>query len=385
MEMEGQIMLADLVWIPMEGFDLILGMDWLTRHNATIHCKQHRFSVAKPRQQGWFITGNQLNRKPERPLQGQGGKMEYMVILNSTTTRSSEGNWDGVDVVQEFTDVFPEEFALPPRRETEFTIDLTPGTSPQSKPPYQMAPVELRELKIQLEELLEKGFVRPSVSPWGAPVLFVKKKDGTLRLYIDYRILNQVTINNKYPLPRIDDLFDQLQGATLFSKIDLRMEYHQLRIREEDIAKTAFQSRYDHYEFMVMPFGLTNAPAAFMGLMNPVFQKQLDKFVRVFVDDILIYSPDHDTHQDHLRPPGGTRNLKTIQVICQIHEVEFWLEKVAFLGHVITKEGIAVDPAKVEVVSQWQQPRTVTEIRSFLELRTCLEINPIEICQKSDM
>ncbi|RVW61807.1 Transposon Tf2-8 polyprotein [Vitis vinifera] len=157
---------------------------------------------------------------------------------------------------------------LPPEREVEFTIDLVPGTGPMSKAPYRMAPVELKELKVQLQELLDKGFIRPSVSPWGAPVLFVKKKDGSMRLCIDYRELNKVTVRNKYPLPRIDDLFDQLQGACVFSKIDLRSGYHQLRVRGEDVPKTAFRTRYGHYEFLVMPFGLTNAPAAFMDLMN---------------------------------------------------------------------------------------------------------------------
>ncbi|KAL4035707.1 hypothetical protein IC575_004412 [Cucumis melo] len=153
-----------------------------------------------------------------------------------------------------------------------------------------MAPAELKELKVQLQELLDKGFIRPSVSPWGAPVLFVKKKDGSMRLCIDYRELNKVTVKNRYPLPRIEDLFDQLQGATVFSKIDLRSGYHQLRIRDGDIPKTAFRSRYGHYEFVVMSFGLTNAPAVFMDLMNRVFKDFLDSFVIVFIDDILIYS-----------------------------------------------------------------------------------------------
>ena len=156
--------------------------------------------------------------------------------------------------------------------------------------PHRMASVELQELKVQIQELLGKGFIRPSISPWGAPVLFAKKKDKTLRLCIDYRQLNRATIKNRYPLPRIDDLFDQLRGARIYSKIDLRTGYHQLRVREADIPKRAFRTRYGNFEFTVMPFGFTNAPAAFMDLMNRVFQPYLDQFVVVFVDDILIYS-----------------------------------------------------------------------------------------------
>ena len=192
--------------------------------------------------------------------------------------------------MQEFLEVFQEVPGLPPDREIEFAIELVPGTAPISKAPYRMAPAELAELKKQLQELLDKGLIQPSVSPWGAPVLFVRKKDGSLRLCIDYRELNRVTVKNKYPLPRIDDLFDQLAGAAVFSKIDLRSGYHQLKIKKEDVPKTAFRTRYGHCEFLVLPFGLTTAPAYFMGLMNRIFHPYLDKFVVVFIDDILVCS-----------------------------------------------------------------------------------------------
>ncbi|KAJ4973762.1 hypothetical protein NE237_006936 [Protea cynaroides] len=175
-----------------------------------------------------------------------------------------------------------------------------PGSAPVSKAPYRMAPTKLKELKTQLQELLDKGFIRPSISPWGAPVLLVKKKDESVRLCIDYRELNKVTIKNRYPLPRIDDLFDQLQGAKVFSKIDLRSGYHQLKIKAGDIPKTAFRTRYGHYEFLVMSFGLTNALASFMELMNRVFHDMLDTSVIVFIDDILV-SKDMETHTTHLR------------------------------------------------------------------------------------
>ncbi|XP_070034868.1 uncharacterized protein [Nicotiana tomentosiformis] len=209
---------------------------------------------------------------------------------------------ENVPVVREFYDVFPEDLpGLPPVREIDFGIDFLPDTQPISIPPYRMEPTELRDLKQQLQDLLDKGFIRPSVSPWGAPVLFVKKKDGSLRMCIDYPQLNKITIRNKYPLPRINDMFDQLQGAAHFSKIDLRSCYHQLRNKDEDISKTAFRTRYGHYAFLVMPFGLTNALATFMDLMNRVFKPFLDRFVIVFIDDILIYSPSQGEHENHLR------------------------------------------------------------------------------------
>ena len=177
---------------------------------------------------------------------------------------------------------------------------------------------------------------------------------------IDYRELNKVTIKNRYPLPRIDDLFDQLKGSVVFSKIDLRSGYHQLKIKETDIFKSAFRTRYGHYEFLVMPFGLTNAPAAFMDLMNRVFKTYMDKFVIVFIDDILIYSKSREEHAEHLRIV--LRILAEQQLYAKFSKSEFWLDKVQFLGHVISKDGISVDPAKIEAVSQWSAPTSVTEI-----------------------
>ncbi|GKF19777.1 putative reverse transcriptase domain-containing protein [Tanacetum coccineum] len=166
---------------------------------------------------------------------------------------------------------------------------------------YRLAPSELQELSTQLHELSNKGFIRPSSSPWGAPILFFKKKDGSFRMCIDYRELNKLTVKNRYPLPRINDLFDPLQGSRVYSKIDLRSGYHQLRVREEDIPKTAFRARYGHYEFQVMQFGLTNAPTVFMDLMNWVCKPYLDKFVIVFIDDVLIYSKSEEEHAEHLK------------------------------------------------------------------------------------
>ncbi|GJV67381.1 hypothetical protein Tco_1482890 [Tanacetum coccineum] len=224
----------------------------------------------------------------------------------------------------------------------------------------------MHELLDQLQELADRGFIRPSTSPWGAPVLFVKKKDGSFKMCIDYRELNKLTVKNRYPLPRIDDLFDQLQGSSTYSKIDLRSGYHQLRVMDEDIPKTAFKTRYRHYEFQVVPFGLTNAPAVVIDLMNRVCKPYLDKFMMVFIDDILIYSRNKEEHVDHLRII--LELLKKEKLYAKFSKCDFWISIVQFLWHVINSQGIHVDPTKIEAVKNWASPTTPTEIRQFLGL-----------------
>uniref|UniRef100_A0A2N9I8T4 Reverse transcriptase n=1 Tax=Fagus sylvatica TaxID=28930 RepID=A0A2N9I8T4_FAGSY len=313
---EGRELSADLVLLGMHDFDVILGMNWLAAYHASVDCFEKEV-VFRP------------------PGKGCRGFLASVVDL-----QKKELEIEDIPVVREFPDVFPEDLpGLPPDREVEFSIDLVP------------------------EELLDKGFIRPSASPWGAPVLFVKKKDGSMRLCIDYRELNRVTIKNKYPLPRIDDLFDQLQGAQVFSKIDLRSGYHQLKIKSEDIPKTAFRTRYGHYEFLVMPFGLTNAPAVFMDLMNRVFHEYLDRFVIVFIDDILVYSKSLEEHEDHLRIV--LQILRDKKLYAKLKKCEFWLNQVVFLGHVVSKDGITVDPSKIEAVVSWDRPTNVSENAKF--------------------
>ncbi|GJY41979.1 putative reverse transcriptase domain-containing protein [Tanacetum coccineum] len=224
----------------------------------------------------------------------------------------------------------------------------------------------MQELSTQLQELSDREFIRPNSSPWRAPVLFVKKKDGSFRMCIDYRELNKLTVKNRYPLLRIDDLFDQLQGSSVYSKIDLRSGYHQLGVREEDISKTTFRTRYGHYEFQVMPFGLTNAPAVFMDLINRVCKPSLDRFVIVFIDDILIYSKSRKEHEGHLKLI--LKLLKEEELCVKFSKCKFWLSKVQFLGYVIDSEGIHVDPAKIESIKDWASPKIPTEIRQFLGL-----------------
>ncbi|GJU86069.1 putative reverse transcriptase domain-containing protein [Tanacetum coccineum] len=333
----------DLLPTRLGSFDVIVGMDWLSYHRAVIDCYEKIVRIPLP-------NGEILEVQGERPEKDPG---------SLACIKADEKKLDDIRVVRDFPEVFPDDLSgLPPVREIEFRIDLIPGASPVVKSPYRLAPSEMLELSNQLKELQEKGFIRPSHSPWGAPVLFVKKKDGAMRMCIDYRELNKLTIKNRYPLPRIDDLFDQLQGACCFSKIDLRSGYHQLRVREEDIPKTAFRTRYGHFEFTVMPFGLTNAPAIFMDLMNRVCKPYLDKFVIVFIDDILIYSKSEEEHEVHLKTILDL--LKKEKLYAKFSKCEFWLKEVQFLGHVVNRDGLAgYYPRFIENFSKIAKPLTL--------------------------
>jgi hypothetical protein len=285
------------------------------------------------------------------------------IVLNHLDAASTLN----IRIASEYLVDFPEELpGMPPDHEIGFVIELVPGTAPIFKRPYGMTANQLAELKKQLQELLDKGYIHPSASPWGAPIIFVPKKDGTQRMCVDYCSLNEVTIKNKYPLPRIDDLFDQLKRACVFSNIDLRFGYHQLKIRASDIPKTAFITRYGLYEYTVMSFGLTNAPAYFMYLMNKVFMEYLDKFMVVFIDDILIFSKNEEEHDEHLHLV--LQKLRENQLYAKFNKCEFWLKEVSFLGHIISEGGILVDPNKVKDVLSWKTPQNVSDIRSFLGL-----------------
>ncbi|GJS23278.1 putative reverse transcriptase domain-containing protein [Tanacetum coccineum] len=306
----------DLMPVELGSFDVIIGMDWLRRCHAVIVCDEKLVQIPYGNETLTFRSNESRNGRESRLTVISCSKaQEYM----------AKGCQD-----------LP---GLPPARPVEFQIDLIPGAAPIARVPS---------------------------SPWGAPVLFVKKKDGSFRMCIDYRELNKLTVKNRYPLPRIDDLFDQLQGSSIYSKIDLRSVYHQLRVREQDIPKTAFRTWYGHYEFQVMPFGLTNAPAVFMDLMNRVCKPYLDKFIIVFIDDILIYSKDEREHEEHLK--AILELLKKEKLYAKFSKCEFWIPKVQFLGHVIDSRGIHVDPAKIESIKDWASPKIPTEIRQFLGL-----------------
>ncbi|WVZ81363.1 hypothetical protein U9M48_028749 [Paspalum notatum var. saurae] len=320
---------ATLIVMKAQGIDVILGMNWLQRYNGVISCAERKVTLTTP-------SGENMEVMIDPPQAG----------VNAIDATALEN----IRVVSEFPDVFPDSLpGMPPERDIEFSIELVPGTAPIYKKAYRISGVELLEVKKQIDELLEKGFIRKSTSPWASPVLLTEKKDGTLRMCVDYRGLNAVTVKNKYPLPRIEDLFDQLKGACVFSKIDLRSGYHQLRIRPSDIPKTAFISRYGLYEYTVMSFGLTNAPAFFMYMMNSVFMEYLDKGTRG-------------------TSKISVAKLREHKLYAKFSKCDFWIEEVKFLGHVISNGGIAVDQSKVSEVQNWKIPEDVKGIRSFLGL-----------------
>jgi hypothetical protein len=338
-----------LISLNLEGIDILLGMDWMTRHRVSLDIFSRAVEIDSPE------NGHTILYLPQQ---------EYI----SSCVYAIEGiKLEDIPVVCEYPDIFSDDLpGMPPDRDVEFVIELQPGTAPISKRPYCMPPNELAELKFQLQELLDKSYIHPSASPWGCPAPFVKKKNHSLRLCVDYRPLNAVTIKNKYPLPRIDILFDQLAGAKVFSKIDLRFGYHQIKIKPSDIPKIAFSTRYGLYEYLVMSFCLTNAPAYFMYLMNSVFMPELDKFVMVFIDDILIYSKNLEDHAGHLHVV--LQHLRDHHLYAKFSKCEFSLGTVKFLGHTISKDSIFVDPSKVQEVMDWKPPTSVHQICSFLGL-----------------
>ena len=295
--------------------------------------------------------GLHASSTPPRPNAGQSdvGHMPYREVLKH---------------YKHVFDALPP--GLPPARGDEHSIPLKPDSKPVSKTPYRLSPKELEECKQHLEKLLEMGHIQPSRSPYGSPVLFVRKKDGSLRMCVDYRALNDQTVKDRYPLPRIDEMLDSLRGATVFSKLDLSQGYHQVRLDPPDVHKTAFSTKFGHYEFLVMPFGLCNAPATFQRMMNIALRPFIGKFCCVYLDDILIYSSDEAQHAEHLHAVLGA--LSNARLYAKLEKCEFGLKWVKFLGHVVSENGIAMDPDKVKAMADWPTPKTTAHIRSFLGL-----------------
>ena len=389
----------DFIVTDLSGYDAIFGMSWLVHHNPVVdwrgatlsfvdeHARKHvlrkvatGLAIPMPppsRSTLNLITSKQLEKQYQQGMIESG----YIVFLETvdafcaslghSISSVQSVSSDPLESVRRaalspFKDVFPPDLppGLPPSREVDHKIELIPGSSPPSRPTFRLSATELVELKTQLEGLVKAGFIRPSLSPYGAPILFVKKKDGTMRMCVDYRALNNITIKNSYPLPRVDELFDRLQGAKFFSKIDLRSGYHQIRIAEGDESKTAFRTRYGHYEFLVLPFGLTNAPGTFMHLMHQTFREFLDDFVLVFLDDILIYSKTLEEHKEHVRKVLET--LRKAKLFAKESKCEFFKTEVEFLGHIVGAHGVRMMEDKVKAIAEWPVPTKVGDVRSFL-------------------
>ncbi|MCV6575237.1 MAG: dUTP diphosphatase, partial [Cohaesibacter sp.] len=272
------------------------------------------------------------------------------------------------EIIQEYRDIFPEQLpkGIPPVRVVEHSINVEPGSKPSYRPPYRLGPAEQDELEEQIRDLLAQGFIQPSCSPYGAPVLFVPKKDGRWRMCVDYRALNKQTIKDRYPLPRIDLLLDRLGQAKVFSKLDLAQGYHQIAMAQDSIEKTAFCTNLGQWEYLVMPFGLCNAPSTFQRLMNEVFKKELNSFILVYLDDILIYSRSIEEHWKHL--VHALDKLRRAKLYGRLHKCEFLKDKVDYLGFEVGHDGIRTSPEKVKAILDWPRPQSVHDIRSFIGL-----------------
>lgn len=379
---------------PMTQYDIILGRPWLTKNNPQIN---FRTNEVKTGSGGWwtarltpesyretpsvelnFISGKQARHALRQGDQGflawvsvaeemsTVSDSDFHQIVDSTSDSSLDERKELLSLLREFSDIFPSDLPskLPPKRTVNHDIDLSPGSSPPSRPPYRLSKPLMDELQAQLTSLLDKGFIEHSKSPFGAPVFFVKKSDGSFRLVCDWRELNKITIKNEACLPNIDDLFDTIQGSKYFSKLDLRSGYHQVRIREEDVPKTAFNTPLGHFQFKVMGFGLCNAPATFQSLMTQVLRPYLRKFVVVFLDDILIFSSNWREHLDHVRLVLET--LRKHQLFCKPSKCLLGALETLYLGHIISGHTIAPDPEKLKAVHDWPVPESISHVRRFL-------------------
>jgi hypothetical protein len=378
LRVQGLTFSVTLFSLPLTGLDVVLGVQWLEklgpvvcdwgRLSMTIMQGNQKFEIlASAERQGRAISNSMLYREvvsggevfaiTVRTIQGEAenpGKAEYQVAPEIQ------------QILADFRTVMEEPTVLPPVRDFDHRIALKEGAGPVNVWPYRYAHFQKTEIERQVSEMLKSGLIRPSNSPFSSPILLVKKKDGTWRFRTDYRALNAVTIKDRFPIPTVDDMIDELHGSEYFTKLDLRAGYHQIRLQVEDIHKTAFRTHSGHYEYVVMPFGLCNAPSTFQAAMNTIFRLYLRKFILVFFYDILIYSPNWDSHLKHIRTT--LEILANHSFVVKPSKCVFGQTEVDYLDHLITVEGVKVDPHKIATMQTWPKPKTITELRGFLGL-----------------
>ncbi|CAI7814425.1 unnamed protein product, partial [Closterium sp. NIES-54] len=367
--------MVDGTKLPIHGeTSLQLHIDFVKRFNPEIDWINSKVCIYNNGKRialrSWTDTGDvpetTLARFEQTVNESNTGYLALVMAAAEEEKPSSELLAAVKEVLEQYKDIMPDDLpaGVPPARTHEHEIVEEPGAKPVSRAPYRLSPTKLTDMKIQIEYLLDRQLVRPSTSPYGAPVLFTPKPDGSLRMCIDYRALNKQTVKNKYPIPRIDDLLDQLRGATVFSKLDLRSGYWQIKMADNLIHKTAFRTRYGSYEYLVMPFGLCNAPATFQAEMNHIPRPLLDECVVVYLDDILIYSKNMKEHVEHLQKVFEI--LRKNKFYVKLSKSDFALKKVQFLGHMVGAEGVHVDPRKIEAVKKWKVPENMKELQQFL-------------------
>lgn len=362
----------DFLVAPLQNTDLILGMPWRHHFNPNINYKKHILTLTHEGKTHTLQANQKFELEPllshtQAKRLARKDNKQFLVLVNEIEAHVEKLSLSQEIFLRKYKEIFSEDLppGLPPSRVEDHTIDLIPGSAPPCRAPYRQNQIEQEEIQQQLEELLKRGLIKPSSSPFGAPVLLVKKKNGTYRMCVDYRALNKITIKNRFPIPRVDDLLDKLSGASVFSKIDLKSGYHQVRMLESDVHKTAFRTQFGHYEFLVMPFGLTNAPATFSRMMNRIFLKHQNCVV-VFFDDILIFSKSEEEHYAHL--DLVFKLLHENQLYLNPEKSSFFKTEIEYLGHIVSGDGIRVDPKKIKCINEWPRPQSIHEIRSFLGL-----------------
>ncbi|XP_077219125.1 uncharacterized protein LOC143853291 [Tasmannia lanceolata] len=364
---------TDLFILPLHGTDVVLGVQWLIPLGPVTFDYRHLSMSFKWNSTNVTLFGEQL------PTVHSIQPSQLQRYFRTSAVASLYNIWpvppqrtpptthpDLHPILTKYSSLFSPPHSLPPTRQCDHRIHLTPGSAPVNVRPYKYPYYQKREIELLVTEMLKDGIIQPSTSPFSSPVLLVKKKDGTWRFCVDYRALNAVTVKDRFPIPTVEELFDELHGSQYYSKLDLRSGFHQIRVHPASIPATAFRTHDGHYEFLVMPFGLTNAPSTFQAAMNTTFSQFLCKFVLVFFDDILIYSPTWEAHLDHLRQVLQLLYVNHFNL--KLSKCCFGEQKIEYLGHIIASHGVAVDPTKIRAITQWPRPTTIKQLRSFLGL-----------------